>query len=134
VIVFIDANIPMYAAGREHAHREPSLQFLEAVRQGEIEACTSTEVLQEILYRYWALRRIDVAREVYDLFVSICPIVFEITLSDTNRAVDLMEQHELSARDAIHAAVMLNRGIELIATFDADFERVPGIRRFTLQS
>ncbi|MBV8544746.1 MAG: type II toxin-antitoxin system VapC family toxin [Acidobacteria bacterium] len=74
------------------------------------------------------------AREVYDLFVSICPIVFEITLSDTNRAVDLMERHELSARDAIHAAVMLNRGIELIATFDADFERVPGIRRVTLQS
>jgi predicted nucleic acid-binding protein len=35
-----------------------------------------------------------------------------------------------SARDAIHAAVMLNRGIEWIATFDADFDRVPGIRRF----
>ncbi|MBV9069909.1 MAG: type II toxin-antitoxin system VapC family toxin [Acidobacteria bacterium] len=134
MIVFIDANIPMIRRGREHAHREPSLQFLEAAQQGEIEACTSTEVLQEILYRYWALRRIDVAREVYDLFVSICPIVFEITLSDTNRAVDLMERHELSARDAIHAAVMLNRGIELIATFDADFERVPGIRRVTLQS
>jgi hypothetical protein len=132
VIVFIDANIPMYGAGREHAHREPSLRFLKAVRQGEIEACTSSEVLQEILYRYWSLRRIDVAREVYDLFVSICPIVLEITLTDTNRAMDLMEHHDLSPRDAIHAAVMLNRGIELIATFDADFERVPGIRRFAL--
>jgi predicted nucleic acid-binding protein len=132
VIIFIDANIPMYGAGREHPHREPSLRFLESVRQGEIEACTSTEVLQEILYRYWALRRIDVAREVYDLFVSICPIVFDVTLTDTNRAVDLMESHDLSARDSVHAAVMLNRGIEWIATFDADFERVPGIRRFAL--
>lgn len=132
MIVFIDANIPMYGAGREHPHREPSLRFLQGVRQGEIEACTSTEVLQEILYRYWALQRIDVAREVYDLFLSICPIVLDVTLTDTNRAVDLMENHDLSPRDAMHAAVMLNRGIEWIATFDADFERVPGIQRFAL--
>lgn len=133
MIVFIDANIPMYGAGRDHPHREPSLRFLEAVRKNEIEACTSTEVLQEILYRYSALRRVDVAREVYDLFVSICPIVFDVTLTDTNRAVDLMEEHEsLSARDAIHAAVMLNRGIEWIVTFDGDFDRVKGIRRFVL--
>jgi predicted nucleic acid-binding protein len=68
VIIFIDSNIPMYVAGREHAHREPSRRFLEAVRRNEIEACTSTEVLQEILYRYTALGRLDLAREVYDLF------------------------------------------------------------------
>jgi predicted nucleic acid-binding protein len=134
VIVFVDANIPMYGAGRDHPHREPSLRFLEAVRQNEIEACTSTEVLQEILYRYSALKRIDVAREVYDLFVSICPIVFDVTLTDTNRAVDLLMEHQggLSARDAVHAAVILNRGIEWIATFDRDFDRVAGIRRFAL--
>ena len=132
MIVFVDANIPMYAAGREHPHRGPSLRFLEAVRQNEIEACTSTEVLQEILYRYSELRRLDVAREVYDLFVSICPLVFDVTLTDTNRAVDLMEDYDLSARDAVHAAVMLNRGIERIATFDGDFDRVQGIRRIAL--
>jgi predicted nucleic acid-binding protein len=33
-----------------------------------------------------------------------------------------VEQHQgLSARDAVHAAVTLNRGIEWIATFDAGF-------------
>lgn len=134
MIVFIDANIPMYGAGRDHPHREPSLRFLEAVRRNEIEGCTSTEVLQEILYRYSALRRFDLAREVYQLFVSICPIVFDVTLTDTNRALDLMvvEHDALSARDAVHAAVMLNRGIEWIATFDAGFDGVTGIRRFDL--
>lgn len=133
MIVFIDANIPMYVAGREHPHREPSLRFLEAVRRNEIESCTSTEVLQEILYRYSELRRLDLGREVYDLFVAICPRVFDVTLADTNRARDLLvEQQGLSARDAVHAAVMLNRGIEWIATFDAGFDRVAGIRRFGL--
>jgi len=27
---------------------------------------------------------------------------------------------------------MLNHGIEWVATFDGDFDRVPGIRRFVL--
>jgi predicted nucleic acid-binding protein len=134
VIVFIDANIPMYVAGREHPHREPARRFLEAVRRNKIEACTSAEVLQEILYRYSALGRLDLAREVYDLFVTICPDVFEVRRTDTDRARDLlMKSPGLSARDAVHAAVMLNRDIEWIATFDGGFDRVAGIRRFALE-
>ncbi len=133
MIVFIDSNIPMYVAGREHPNREPSLRFLEAVRRNDVEACTSTEVLQEILYRYSAVGRFDVAREVYDLFVAMCPMIFGVTLTDTNLARDiLMKRQGVSARDAVHAAVMLNHDIEWIATFDSDFDRVEGIRRLAL--
>ncbi len=35
----------------------------------------------------------------------------------------------LSARDALHVAVMLGQGISRIISFDADFDRVPGIVR-----
>ncbi|HXH93618.1 MAG TPA: type II toxin-antitoxin system VapC family toxin [Thermoanaerobaculia bacterium] len=133
MIVFIDSNIPMYVAGREHPNREPSLRFLEAVRRNDVEGCTSTEVLQEILYRYSALGRLDVAREVYNFFVAMCPMIFDVTLTDTNMARDLLMKHRgISARDAVHAAVMLNHDIELIATFDSDFDRVAGIRRLAL--
>jgi predicted nucleic acid-binding protein len=40
--------------------------------------------------------------------------------------------HGISARDAVHAAVMLNHEIGSIATFDAGFDQVPGIRRMKL--
>jgi predicted nucleic acid-binding protein len=134
VIVFIDSNIPMYVAGREHPHCQPSQRFLAAVQRNEIEGCTSAEVLQEILYRYSALQRLDLAREVYDLFVRICPRVFDVTLADTSRARDLLlNGRGLSARDALHAAVMLNHGVEWIATFDAGFDQVSGVRRFALE-
>lgn len=131
MIVFVDSNIPMYVAGKDHPHREPSRRFLEAVRRNEIDACTSTEVLQEILYRYSSLRRLDLASEVYDLFTAICTNVFPVTLADTNRDL-LMERRDISARDAVHAGVMLNHGVEWIATFDFGFDQVDGIRRFTL--
>ena len=74
-MIFVDSNIPMYVAGREHPHRASSQRFLEAARAGALEICTSTEVLQEILYRYSALRRLDLAGGVYDLFVQLCPVV-----------------------------------------------------------
>ena len=132
--VFIDSNIPMYVAGRDHPHREPSRRLLARVKRGEIQGCTSVEVLQEILYRYSALRRLDLAREIYDLFVQICPVILSVTLAETDRARDLMAEVEgISARDAIHAAVMINHEVEWIATFDAGFDRVPGIRRLKLK-
>ena len=44
--VFIDSNVPMYVAGRDHPNREPSRRFLDGVRRGVVQGCTSTEVLQ----------------------------------------------------------------------------------------
>jgi uncharacterized protein len=130
---FIDSNVPTYVAGRDHPNREPSRRFLHRVREGKVDACTSTEVLQEILYRYSSLGRLDLARDVYDLFVEICPVVLPTTLADTDRARDLLcGGSDVSARDALHAAVMLNHDIEWIATFDSGFDQIPGIRRMKL--
>jgi predicted nucleic acid-binding protein len=131
--VFIDSNIPMYVAGRDHPNREPARRLLDSVSKGDVAACTSTEVLQELLYRYSGLGRMDLVQRVYDLFVGLCPTVLPVTLADTDRARALLcKLKGLSARDAVHAAVMLNNHVELIATFDRGFDRVPGIRRLPL--
>ena len=73
------------------------------------------------------------AREVYEIFVEICPVVLSVTLADTDRACNLLcEGAALSARDALHAAVMLSNNVEWIATFDTDFDRVKSVRRMKL--
>ncbi len=123
----------MYVAGRDHPLRDPCIRFLDEVRRGDIEGCTSTEVLQEILYRYSALARLDLAAQVYDLFVQVCPVVLPVSLADTDKAKELLVSLEgMSARDAVHAGVMLNHGIGTIATFDAGFDRIPKIKRLKL--
>ncbi len=132
--VFIDSNIPMYVAGKPHAHRDPSRRFLEHVRSGEVEGVTSTEVLQEILFRYSGLGTLELGLEVYDLFVQICARVLPVTLADTDRARALLPRVSgVSVRDALHAAVMLTNGISKIATFDEGFDRIPGVRRAKLE-
>jgi predicted nucleic acid-binding protein len=134
VRVFIDSNIPMYVAGKDHPNRGPARRLLERVRDGSVDGCTSTEVLQEVLYRYSALRRLDLASRVYDLFVRMIPTIFDVTLADTDLARDLlMNTAGLSARDAVHAAVMLNRKVDRIATFDREFDRLGGVVRVELE-
>ena len=131
--VFVDSNIPMYVAGRDHPLRGPAQRFLERARSGGVDICTSTEVLQEILYRYSALGRLDLAGAVYDLFVQLCPVVFPVTLADTDTARRLLiEVAGISPRDAVHAGVMLSHDITRIATFDSGFDAVPGITRIAL--
>ena len=131
--VFVDSNIPMYVAGRDHSFREPARRFLDRVRAGEVEACTSTEVLQEILYRYSALKRVDLARQVYELFVDLCSVVYPVTLADSDRAKELIcTRSDVGVRDAIHAAVMLNNEVRYLASFDRGFDLLAEIKRLDL--
>ena len=71
---------------------------------------------------------------MYDLFVALLPKVFSVTLADTDLAKRiLLSTPGLSARDAVHAGVMLNRDVSSIATFDRGFDRVKGIVRMELE-
>jgi predicted nucleic acid-binding protein len=78
------------------------------------------------------LKRPDLAHQVYDLFVQLCPTVFSVTLADTDRAKDLLSRGVgIGVRDAMHAAVMLNNDVLRIATFDRAFDRIDQIERLT---
>ena len=132
-MVFVDSNIPMYVAGRDHPNRAPALRLLQRARSGELELCTSTEVLQEILYRYAGMGRLDIGDQVYDLFVQQCAIVLPVTVADTDRARMLLKTVDgLSVRDAMHAGVMLQNDVIQVASFDKGFDAVPGLTRITL--
>ncbi len=123
----------MYVAGSEHPNRAPASRFLEHATGGGFDLCTSTEVLQEILYRYASLKRLDLAEQVYDFFVALIPEIFDVTLADTDLARGvLVSSGGNSVRDAVHAAVMMNRSVESIATFDRGFDRIGSVRRLEL--
>ncbi len=132
--VFVDSNIPMYVAGAEHPNMGPATRFLESADDEGLDLCTSTEVLQEILYRYTVLGRPELADRVYDLFVALIPEIFEVTLADTDLAKKiLLSTPGLSARVAVHAGVMINRGANAIATFDRGFDRIGEVTRVELE-
>jgi len=54
---FIDANLIMYPVGSPRPLRDPCRHILEKIKSRKIFGVTNTEVLQEILYRYFSVGR-----------------------------------------------------------------------------
>jgi predicted nucleic acid-binding protein len=54
----------------------------------------------------------------------------DLTVAERAKEIVLGHQH-LSARDALHLAVMKKHGIDRILTFDAGFDGFPGITRLS---
>ena len=129
-MILVDSNIIMYAAGAPHPHKVPSVRLLERVASGEVDALINAEVLQEILHRYRAIKRWSDGRKVYDLARQIFPDVVPVTAEILDRARRLLDDHaHLMARDALHAAVVIDEGLEAICSYDREFDGIPGVRR-----
>lgn len=127
---FLDANIVMYAAGEEHPLRAPCRSALQRAVDRDAVLKTDSEVLQEILYRYFAIRKPDVARLVYHAVLDLCSEVFPVSESHTSRALAiLLAKDTLSTRDAVHVAIMENHGIDRILSTDRHFDSIAGITR-----
>jgi len=66
--VFVDVNIPIYAAGRDHPLKEPCTRILRMVAKEPQPFITNSEVLQELIHRYLASDRWVLGREVLRAF------------------------------------------------------------------
>jgi uncharacterized protein len=89
-------------------------------------------VLQEILHRYVALNRRDAIQPAFDSLLGVVDEVLSVDRVIVERAREIVFGHgRLSARDAVHVAVMEQPGIDRILTFDAGFDGFPGITRLS---
>jgi uncharacterized protein len=133
-MILVDSNVLMYASGSDHPNKAPSVHFLRRVAAGEIEAIVDAEVLQEIIHRYRMLNRWPEGKEVYTLSRQLFPEVLAITGPVMDQAKHLADRDKsISARDAVHAAVVAHYKLEGICTFDGDFDRIKGCRRLGLR-
>ncbi len=128
--VFVDSNIPMYAAGKEHPNKIPSIKILKLISEGKIIGMTSTEVFQEILYRYQAIDLLDKGLEVFDSFSSIIDETLSINLNIMRETRNILKENNINARDAVHIATMDYYGISYIVSHDKHFKKFKHIRYF----
>lgn len=130
--LFLDVNVPMYAAGGDHPLREACARIMSAVAKGELAAAIDVEIIQEILHRFGAMDRWPLAVELAQTTLTIMPIVLPITKEDMITAVELAERYGsqgAKARDLIHAAVMRNNGLSAIVSTDRHFDLISGLTR-----
>jgi predicted nucleic acid-binding protein len=129
-VILVDSNIPMYLVGAAHPNKDAARRLLEvAIAAGE-RLVTDAEVLQEILHCYVAIARRDAIEPAMEAVAGIVDEVYAIEVGDVRRAQRLLEaEARLSARDAIHIAIMERHGIDTIMSFDRAFDGLPGVTR-----
>lgn len=127
---FIDTAILMYAGGADHPLRQPCRKVLDRIADGDLDAVTSVEVVQEVIHRFLAVRRPDLgiamAQQALDLFAPVLPVTHAVM----RRMPELVSRYPtLAARDLVHVATCLHEGIAQIISPDRGFDAVDGIRR-----
>jgi len=131
-VILVDSNIPMYLIGAPHPHKSDAQRCLERLVSERQRLVTDAEVLQEILHRYVAIDRRDAIQPAFDALLGTVDQVLAVDGTAAERAKEIVLGHrQLSARDAIHLAVMEQHGIEQILSFDSGFEGFPGVTRLS---
>ena len=129
-MIFVDSNIPMYVIGAAHPHKTDAQVILERLIAAGQRLVTDAEVLREILHRYTAIGKREAIAPAMQVTLDIVDEVIPIGKAEVLRAGEIvLNRALLSARDAVHIAVMERHGIRSILSFDGDFDRWPGIQR-----
>lgn len=127
---FLDANVPMYATGREHPSRESSRAIMRAIVERPDNCWTSAEVLQELYHL--SIRRRETARgatAIRTLSTLLGVQVAALEARDLLWCLNSEFPDNLQVRDRVHLAVMSRLGITNIISADAAFDGLDGIRR-----
>jgi predicted nucleic acid-binding protein len=120
----------MYLVGAAHPHKTDAQRALEKLVRDRQRLVTDAEVLQEILHRYIAIARRDAIQPAFDALLGITDDVLPVDRRAVERAKQIVLGYQrLSARDAVHLAVMEQHGIERVLSFDAGFDGFSGITR-----
>jgi hypothetical protein len=131
-VIFVDSNIPMYLVGSQHPHKADAMRWLDELVSGRERLVTDAEVLQEILHRYVSIARPDAIQPAFNALLGVVDEVFAVDQAAVERAKEIVLGHKsLSARDAVHLALMQIHGIRRILSFDRGFDGFPGITRLS---
>jgi predicted nucleic acid-binding protein len=128
-VIVVDTTVLVYAAGADHALRDPCRALIRAVIEGRVEATTTVEVIQEFVHvRARRRDRGDAAERGRELARLFRPL---LSPGDAELALglQLFEQHEgLGAFDAVLAAAAKLAGADVLVSADRAFAAVSGIR------
>ncbi len=129
-MIFVDANVPMYLVGADHPNRERTRALLRQLADAGESFVTDVEVYQEILHRYRAVRHLAAVDSAFEALDDLVSDVLSFGRDEVLEARELLEASpRVSARDAIHVAVMRRAGVNRILSFDRGFDEYPEVER-----
>jgi predicted nucleic acid-binding protein len=152
--VFVDANTFVYYFEPHPVFGPACQQLFLRIENNELQGFTSSQVLGDVVHRVmtqeaatlfsrtmtgianWLkqhpaeVQRLSRHRLAVDDVSLIGIQVLPVSGSLVSLAADISRQFGLLTDDALVVSVMRHHGLTLIASHDADFDRVPGLTRY----
>ncbi len=126
----LDTNIILYAEGKEHPYKKHCVSIIKDIGAGRTDLNIDVETLQEILHVYSSRNERERAILTLEKLFILFPNPISITKREVERTKELMRSYpELSARDAVHAAVVITHQLEGIVSTDKVFDKLSEIKR-----
>jgi predicted nucleic acid-binding protein len=152
--VFVDANPFIYYFEPHPVFGPACRQLFQRIENNELQGFTSTQVLADVVHRVmtqeaasllgrpmtgianWLkghpaeIQRLSRHRLAVDDSALMGIQILPMTAPLVSLAADLSRQFGLLTNDALVISVMQGQGLTLLASHDADFDRVPGVTRY----
>ena len=128
-MLYIDANIFIYAAINTEETGKKARSLLLKIQQGEEQAATCALTFDEV---FWSIRKRkpELAKETCVALLNfpnlqIIPADRELALS----ALKIINDYNLAPRDALHAATAIKVKADYIISTDSHFDKIKEIKR-----
>lgn len=156
-VVFLDANVFVYAFSPEPLYGPAALHLLERIECGEIKGVISSHVLSNAVHRLmsieactlfgWPFQSIaqrlkkhpeeirklhsfrEAAETILQIGIQVLPVLDRHVLTAASNSSKL----GLLSNDALIVTLMQENEISRIVTNDSDFDHIPDIERIRLQ-
>lgn len=129
-MIFIDSNVPMYLIGAAHPNKTRAIELVNRLVRGGERLVTDIEVYQEILHRYTAIRRTEAIDVAFRSLDAIADEILTFGMQEIRAAKSIIDAVDgVSARDALHVAIMRSSRIDRILSFDRGFDAFPELDR-----
>lgn len=129
-LMYVDANVFIYATGRDHPLREPCRNILRRWAAADLALLTGRPVVDEVAQRVLGRPDRAAALDAIRHMIGSQIALLDVDSAAQSRALEIITADpSIRWADALHAAVALSAGVTRILTADRDFDRIPGITR-----
>jgi predicted nucleic acid-binding protein len=127
-MIVLDTTVLVYAKGADHPLRDPARRLIAAVTEGELEATTTAEVIQEFVHVRARRRGRTDAVTLGDDYADLLSPLLTITAEQLRHGLEIFTRCErVGAFDAVLAAAALSMGASALVSADAAFATIPAL-------
>lgn len=132
-MIYLDANFFVFASLDTSEKGLNAAKIQKDIIEGKLFGATSSLALDEVMWSFIKNKRLEILRKTIEEIYSMKNLTIkEVDASVPLLALDFIEKYNLKPRDAFHAALMKNFGINEVVSDDSDFDKVEWIKRIKL--